>query len=124
MPLSFYDVERESLVEPDYIVVYSIKATGEKETIEIHNSNLIMEALEYLRSVPLVYTYKSEEKLRSNNESEVLFLEFYNEQGITLGWIKIYGDRYILCGINMQIYMIKNDEDFLLSRIRDLLNFK
>ena len=55
---------------------------------------------------------------------EKKLVEFYNEQGITLGWIKIYGDRYILCGINMQIYMIKNDEDFLLSRIRDLLNFK
>lgn len=87
---------------------------------DIWDKETIDKVIDYLKNIPLVYTFSDKiEKYQTDNVRKGS-IYFYNDEGIICGIVRLAGEHYIQSSINAEVLRTKSNETLIISGLEQL----
>ena len=144
--MGFYDIETQSIIDPAYIKIRGFNLKGYPNKSRFNDEQIIKRVLDYLNSVPLTVVYQEDAPTDTNRVSQTIWnflkntlflfasaedfptntdgksgsITFYNKRGIEIGWLHFRGEEYVLSGIDLCTYKVRDEGTLIITGLEEL----
>ena len=87
---------------------------------DIWDKETIDKIIEYLKNIPMVYTFSDKIEKYQTDDVRKGSIYFYDEDGFMCGSVSIAGEHYIQSSINAEVLRTKSNETRIISGLEQL----